>query len=86
MMTTIDLVMLTAPDGKYLSVHPSQVVALRGSAGHGTLHQGVHCVVFTADGKFLSVVETCPEVDRKLRRHGVTVTNPRMGPVQEVPP
>lgn len=76
----IDLVMLTAPDGKYLSVVPRNVVALRGSAGHGTLHERVHCVVFTVDGKFLSVVETCEEVDRKLRTHGVAVTNPETGP------
>lgn len=83
---TIDLVTLTAPDGKYLSVQPSQVVALRGKGEGELMHHGVRCLVFTADGKFLSVVETCPEVDRKLRRHGVTVTNPHMGPVQEIPP
>lgn len=76
----IDLVTLTAPDGKYLSVQPSHVVALRGSGGHGTLHQGVRCVVFTADGKFLSVVETCDEVDHKLR-----VSNPHMGPIERLP-
>lgn len=79
-MTTIDLVMLTAPDGKYLSVVPAQVVALRGKGEGELMHHGVHCLVFTADGKFLSVVEKCEEVDHKLH-----VKNPHMGPVERLP-
>ena len=68
-MALADFVVLTAPDGKYLAVQPSAVVVLRGRAAedHGAFHHGVHCVVYTLDGKFLSVVETCEEVDRKLR-------------------
>lgn len=79
-LMSVDFVLLTAPDGKYLSVEPTQVVALRGSAGHGTMHEGVHCVVFTVDGKFLSVVESCAEVEQRLRVH-----NPHMGPVERLP-
>ena len=67
-MMAVDLVMLTAPDGKYLAVAPSQIVALRGPVpdGHGHFHGSVHCVVYTADGKFLGVTETCAQVARKL--------------------
>ena len=70
----IDLVMLTAPDGKYLAVHSSEVVALRGKGSAQMMHEGVRCLVFTADGKFLSVVETCAEVRQKLE-----VSNPETG-------
>jgi hypothetical protein len=78
LVLAVDLLLLTAPDGKYLSVAPSQVVALRGAATkpEGTLHKGVRCVVFTVDGKFLSVVETCPEVSRKLKAYGVVLGVP----------
>lgn len=85
-MAVIDLVTLTSPDGKYLAVAPANIVALRGRApgDHGLLHGGVHCVVYTSDGKFLSVVESCNEVRSKIQT--ATVTNPHMGPVQEIPP
>jgi hypothetical protein len=77
LVLAVDLLLLTAPDGKYLAVAPSQVVALRGpSSGAAVLHPGVHCAVFTADGKFISVVETCAEVARKLKAHGVAVGVP----------
>jgi hypothetical protein len=78
LVLAVDLLLLTAPDGKYLAVVPEQVVALRGKADNSTntLHKGVRCVVFTVDGKFLSVVETCPEVSRRLKTHGVVLGVP----------
>lgn len=79
-------VMLTAPDGKFLAVSPANVVALRGRApgDHGLMHNGVHCVVHTCDGKFISVVETCRDVRAKFQIAGVT--NPAMGQPAEIPP
>ena len=69
----VDLMVLTAPDGQYLSVAPSQIVALRGKSGapKGLIHAGVNCLVYTVDGKFLSVVEHCEDVAGKLRAHGI---------------
>jgi len=72
----VDFVILTSPDGKYLSVQPSQVVAITERRPTGVLTENVNCVLFTVDGKFYSVVETCNEVDRKLKRHGVDFSNP----------
>jgi hypothetical protein len=78
LVLALDLLLLTAPDGKYLAVVPEQVVALRGPANNGRaqLHESVHCVVFTVDGKFLSVVETCQEVSRRLKTYGVVLGVP----------
>lgn len=79
--------MLTAPDGKFLAVAPANVVALRGRAPgvhDGLIHHGVHCVVHTCDGKFISVVETCRDVRAKFQT--AEVANPRMGQPAEIPP
>ena len=60
------LVVLTAGDGRPIAVNPQQVVVVRGPSQKDLLTRTVRCVLGTADGKFLSVIEDCDTVRRKL--------------------
>jgi hypothetical protein len=67
MLLALHLVRLTGPDGELIEINPEEVVSARapGSiAGH--LHPHTRCIVFTSDGKFISVREECEDVQKKL--------------------
>jgi nitrous oxidase accessory protein NosD len=53
-------------DGRVVTVNPPQIVLLRspGRPHRGHYHQGVHCLVYTADGKHAAVVESCDDIRR----------------------
>lgn len=56
------LIILHTLDGRELSVNPKQITHLT-SRGQGALIvEGVNCAVGLADGKLLSVVETCEQI------------------------
>ena len=60
------LIVLHTVDGREITVNPKQVTHLGGpKAGGGFFVEGVNCQVNMADGKFITVIETCDEV-RKL--------------------
>ena len=60
------LVAFTAGDGRPIAVNPDQIVVVRGPSQKDLLTRNVRCVLGTTDGKFISVVEDCAEVRRKL--------------------
>jgi hypothetical protein len=69
----VNLIKLTGPDDQLIEINPSQIVGLRtprkGSDDHH-FHASVKCLVFTADGKFNAVVESCTEVRTLLEEAG----------------
>jgi hypothetical protein len=61
------LVVLTGPDRQIILINPDEVVSLReprSNEGHFT--KGIACLVFTGDGKYTAVMETCAVVQQKL--------------------
>jgi hypothetical protein len=65
------LVVLHRSDGGEVSVAAAQVTSLRtpGGALHGLAPAG-GCLVGLTDGKFVAVLEGCPEVRRRLEDAG----------------
>ena len=67
LLITYYMVELHGPGGQVFHVNPDEVVSLRSELakreGHYSLD--IHCLVNTADGKFLGEIEKCSEV-RKL--------------------
>jgi hypothetical protein len=63
----LHLVRLTGTDGQLIELNPEEVVSVRepGSIAEH-LHPRTRCVVYTSDGKFISVREECRDVQRKL--------------------
>lgn len=61
---TLHLLVLTGPDGLRIEVNSDEIVTLRPPRGQEQdhIHKNIHCVIFTTDGKFVSVTETCDKV------------------------
>jgi hypothetical protein len=61
------LVLLHRADGGVVHVAPGQITSMHAAAsgGNKVVNQMAHCVVWLADGRVLSVIETC-DVVRKL--------------------
>jgi uncharacterized protein YlzI (FlbEa/FlbD family) len=62
----VHLILLHGLHGQLLYVNPKEVVAIRTSSHKELLIEGVKCAISTADGKFISVRETCDEVMRLI--------------------
>jgi hypothetical protein len=67
----LQLIVLHRVDGGEVAVNPALVTSLRAPAGplDRLAPAGSHCLVGLVDGKFVSVLETCPTV-RKLLEGG----------------
>ena len=60
----IELVALHGPDGQVLYANVAEITSIRAPTGNREQHfaRGTRCVVFLADGTFLSTRESCDEV------------------------
>jgi hypothetical protein len=65
------LLVLHRSDGGEVTIAAAQVTSLRAPAGplHGLAPAG-GCLVWMTDGKFVAVLEGCPEVRRRLESAG----------------
>lgn len=70
LLAYVAFVMLHRPDGETVVINPTHVVAVTPAHDHGHFAPGVHCVIHTTDRKFLSVKETCREVQGEMRKKG----------------
>jgi len=69
----LDLIELHGPDGRQIIyVNPQQVTSVRQPKGVDTGHfaPGVHCLIYTTSGKFITVAESCEVVRSMLRDDG----------------
>jgi hypothetical protein len=65
------LLLLHGPTGREIRVNPRSVTSLHSSVPgqpNKTLTDGVKCLVNLADGKFVSVAETCEMVSEMIER------------------
>ena len=66
---TMTLVMLTGPQHQVIEINPEEVVSLRAPRAIDHMTRDIRCMVFTTDGKFIGVTETCRTVEDKLHAH-----------------
>jgi hypothetical protein len=64
---TLTLIALTGPDGQTVWINPADVVSVREPRGEGHFDADVHCLLYTADSKFIAVTETCDQVRIRLK-------------------
>lgn len=65
----IAFILVHSPSGQQIEIQTREIVSLRQphkSAGH--FAPGTKCLIFTVDGKFVSVVETCMEIHQLIDR------------------
>jgi len=64
------LIVLHTLDGREIDVNPAQITSMREAkpddASGKYFANGVRCMISAADGKFISVVETCAAVRQKI--------------------
>lgn len=70
MLAALKLILLTGPGQQVIEVNPAEIASIRQPRGSEHLARGTRCLIFTADGKFFSVRETCAEVQRRLMEDG----------------
>ena len=58
----VELLRFTSPDGVPIYINPNEVSAVRPSRPTDHFGANVHCVMFTVDGKFVGLQETCDQV------------------------
>ena len=61
-------IQLHAPDGQVIYLNPEHITNLRKPRGtdQGHFIRGTQCVVFTTDGKYLSIAESCERIREML--------------------
>jgi hypothetical protein len=62
LLLALRLLTLTTADGKTIEVNPEQIVAFRAPRLSDAFVEGAQCLVFTADGKFISAKDTCDRI------------------------
>lgn len=67
----LQFILLQTSDGRTVEINPQLIVAIRPppSVG-GHFAEGTKCLIFTNDGKFISVRNTCDEVRAALAAAG----------------
>jgi hypothetical protein len=63
----LTLIVLTGPDGQHVEINPKGIISLRAPRATDHFNKDVHCLVFTSDGKYTGVQETCEQVNAKLQ-------------------
>ena len=58
-------IVLQTPDGRKMNVNPKHIVGVADTKGK-LVTDIVHCVIYTTDGQFFSVVETCESIKARL--------------------
>jgi len=58
-------IVLQTLDGRTVYVNPKQIVNASEAKGK-LITDAVHCIIYTTDGRFFSVVETCESIKRRL--------------------
>jgi uncharacterized protein YjlB len=59
---------LHGPDGQDIEINSTEIVAIRAPRGLDHVHHDIHCLVFTTDGKFTAVQETCDSVQKMVNQ------------------
>jgi uncharacterized membrane protein len=60
------LILLHGLNNYELYINPDEIVTIRSPTQQSLLKEGVKCAISTVDGKFVSVIEPCTEVNRLI--------------------
>jgi hypothetical protein len=58
-------IVLQTPDGRSFHVNPKHIVSTSEAKGK-LVTDKVSCIIYTSDGRFFSVVETCESIKTRL--------------------
>lgn len=69
MIALVALILLHNPNGTSVEINVEQITSMRGRHEVGEVHftEKAKCLINLTDGKYITVIETCDEVRRKLK-------------------
>ena len=59
-------VRLTAPGGQEIEINPAEISTMRMPREVGHFAEGVECVIFMTNGRFVAVTEPCRDVMERI--------------------
>jgi hypothetical protein len=66
LMLAVRLLAFTGIDGQVLELNPIEIISIREPRSIEHFGSGTRCLIFTTDGKFIPVQQTCKEVHQKV--------------------
>ena len=72
LLAALELVTVHMIDGRVVQINPAEITSMvwpREASPNTVMTDGVNCVISFTDGKFLSVAETCSEVQELMGRN-----------------
>lgn len=67
LLVAVQMLVLTGPDNQLVEVAANHVVELRYPRSSEHFAHGTRCIVFTSDGKYVAVTETCKQINDMLK-------------------
>ena len=64
----LELVEFSGPDQQTIYVNPLAVISVRAPRGAEHFGKRVKCLIHTADGEFIAVIEDCNAVKQRLEQ------------------
>lgn len=61
------LIELHGPGGQFVEINPEEIVSLREPRAGDHFAFGIKCLIFTSDGKYTGVIETCAQVAEMVK-------------------
>jgi hypothetical protein len=69
MKILVTLLVLHVPGGREVMINPDEIVTMRQGEHKGEfVHEDVGCLINMSDGKFVSVIESCTEVQGRIAK------------------
>jgi len=65
-LVALRLIQFTGPDGQTVVINPDEIVSVRSPRSTDHFGPGIQCLIFTVDGKYISVKEACSQVRETL--------------------
>lgn len=67
LIAALEMIELTGPDQQMIEVNRNEIVSLRAPRVSDHFAPGTRCLVFTTDGKYIAVTQTCESVNDRLK-------------------
>jgi len=63
-LVTMQLLLLHSTDGRDIDINPAEITSMYQPGSQ--VHEKVNCIINLSDGKFVSVVERCDVIEKRI--------------------
>jgi hypothetical protein len=66
LFVTLSLITVHGPQGQVIELNVNEISSIRQPRGHGHFTKDIKCLIFMTNGKFVSTVETCEQINKLI--------------------